>query len=71
MLLRTNAQPHSRRDDAAIISNSLRFGSHAGKQRLENVGAVVVVRLLAIDGVLCCCVAVLLIAWVVCCVRQS
>ena len=30
--------------------NSLRFGSHAGKQRPENVGAVVVVRLLAIYG---------------------
>ena len=29
-------------------SNSLRIGSKAGKQRLENVGAVVVVRLLAI-----------------------
>ena len=44
----TNFQPHSRGYHAEIISNSLRFGSHAGKQRPENVGAVVVVRLLAI-----------------------
>ena len=49
--------PHSRGQHAEIISNYLRFGSHAGKQRPENVGAVVVVRLLDIYGEsvrLCC-----------------
>ena len=51
-------QPHSRGHLAKIISNYLRFGSHAGKQSPENVGTVVGVRLLAIYGgsVLLCCV---------------
>ena len=57
VILRSKFQPHSRGRHAEIISNSLRFGSHAGKQRPENVGAVVVVRLLAIYGgsVRLCC----------------
>ena len=46
--------------------NSLRFGSHAGKQRPENVGAAAVVRLLAIYGDLCGCVAVLAVGCVMC-----
>ena len=55
--LRTNFQPHSRGHHAQTISNSLHFGSHAGKQKPENVWAVVVVRLLAIYGgsVRLCC----------------
>ena len=48
----------SRAFHAEIISNSLHFGSHAGRQRPENVGGVVVViRLRAIYRVsvrLCC-----------------
>ena len=47
-VLKTNFQLHSRGRHAEIISNSLRFASHAGKQSPENVGAVGVVRLLAI-----------------------
>ena len=57
LVLRTNFQPHSRGHHAEIISNYLRFGSKAEKERPENVGAVVV-RLLAIYGGsvrLCCC----------------
>ena len=52
-----NFQPRSRGQHAETISNSLRFGSHAGKQRPENVGAAAVVRLQAIDGgsVRLCC----------------
>ena len=55
--LRTKLQPRCRGHHAEIISNCLPFGSHAGKQRPENVGAVVVVRLLAIYGgsVRLCC----------------
>ena len=70
IILRTNVQPRSR-GHAEIISNCLRFGSHAGTQRPENVGAVVV-RLLAIYGgsVRLCCSARCSV-WVVCCVRQS
>ena len=41
VILRSKFQPHSRGRHAEIISNSLRFGSHAGKQRPENVGAVI------------------------------
>ena len=57
IILRTNFQPRSREHHAEIISNSLRFGSHAGKQRPANVGAVVVVRLLALyrESVRLCC----------------
>ena len=47
-ILRTNFQPYSRGQHAEIISIYLRFGSHAGKQRPENVGVVLVVRLLTI-----------------------
>ena len=56
-ILRTNFQPRSRGHHAEIISNYLRFGSHAAKQRPENVGVVVVVRLLTIYGgsVRLCC----------------
>ena len=55
--LTTNYQPRSRGHHAEINPNSLCFGSHAGKQRPENVGADVVVRLLAIYGgsVRLCC----------------
>ena len=51
-----NELPASR-NHAEIIPNYLRYGSHAGKQRPENVGAVVVVRLLAVYGgsVRLCC----------------
>ena len=41
-------QPRSRGRRAETVSNYLRSGSHAGKQRPEDVGAVGVVRLLAI-----------------------
>ena len=61
-MLRTNFQPRSRGHHAEIIPNSLRFGSHAGEQRPEDVGAVVVVRLLAIY--LCGCVSVLAVGCV-------
>ena len=50
-------QPQSREHHAEIISNSLRFGSHVGKQRPETAGAVAVVRALPIYGGsarLCC-----------------
>ena len=48
----------SRGHHPGIISNYLRFGSHAGNQRPENVAAVIVFRLLAIHEryvLLCCC----------------
>ena len=62
---RTNFQPHFRGQHAEIISNYLRFGSHAGKQGPENVGAVAVVCRLLTGG-LCGCVAVLAVGCVLC-----
>ena len=55
-ILRTNFQPYSRGQHAEIIPIYLRFGSHAGKQRPENVGAVVVCLLAIYEGSvrLCC-----------------
>ena len=65
--LRTKFQPRSRGHDAEIMSNSRRFGSHAGKQRPENVGAVVVVRpLWLFTEDMCDCVAVLAVGCVLC-----
>ena len=55
-MLRTNFQPRSRGDHAEIFSNYFRFGSKAGKQRPENIEAVIVVRLLAIYGGICAAV---------------
>ena len=50
-------QPHSRGCLPEPIFTYFRFGSQAGKQRPDNVGAVVVVRLLAIyaGSVRLCC----------------
>ena len=59
IILRTNIRPRSRGLCIILIffSNYVRSGSNAGKQRPENVGAGVVVRLLAVYGGsarLCC-----------------
>ena len=47
-------------------SNYVRLGSNAGKERPESVEASVVVRLLAVCGGLCDCVAALAVDWMLC-----
>ena len=63
-MLRTKFQPHSRGRHAELSLDYLRFGSKIGKQRPENVGAVVVVRLRMLD--VWDCVAVLAVGCVLC-----
>ena len=66
-MLRTIFQLRSRGHSPDFFSNYVRFGANAGKQTPENVGAGVVVRLLAVyGGDLCGCDAVLAMDWMLC-----